>query len=159
MSNAGKFAGAALSIVGAGASVYATKDYIFQDLSADVSGTWAIDLTIQDSALSTLKGVTVRYFVTVQQDRLKLTGEGEKVCENGQSIDAQARTRLELIGGKVEGSSVTMAFRDHGKRRMTTGSLRLTANSADTMDGSFTWTAADSTGVTAAKKTTGVRCD
>lgn len=158
MSNAGKIAGAALSVLGAGASVYATKDYIFQDLSADVAGVWAIDLSIQESSLASMKGVTLRYFVTVQQDGLKLAGEGEKICENGTSIDARARTRLELIGGKVEGSSVTMDFRDHGKRRLTTGSLRLTSQSADTMDGQFSWTAADSTGTIKAKKTTSPGC-
>lgn len=159
MSNAGKVAGAALSVLGAGASVYATKDYIFQDLSADVAGAWAIDLTIQDSALASMKGVTLRYFVTVQQDGLKLTGEGEKICENGTSIDARARTRLELIGGKVEGSAVTMDFRDHGKRRLTTGTLRLVAESADGLQGQFTWTAADSTGAIKAKKTTSPGCN
>ena len=158
MSNAGKAAGAALSVLGAGASVYATKDYIFQDLSANVAGVWAIDMTIENSALSAMKGVKLRYFVTVQQDGLKLTGEGEKICENGASINADARTRLELIGGKVEGSNVTMDFRDHGKRRLTTGSLRLVAQSADGMEGEFSWTAADSTGTIKAKKTAGPGC-
>jgi hypothetical protein len=159
MSNMGKIAGAALSVVGAGASVYATKDYIFQDLSAEVSGAWAIDLSIQDSGLSTMKGVTLRYFVNVQQDGLKLTGEGEKVCENGKSLDARARTRLELIGGKVEGDTVTMAFRDHGLKRQTSGTFRLVAKASDQMDGTFTWTAADSTGALKAKKTTSTGCD
>lgn len=148
-----------MSVLGVGASVYATKDFIFQDLSADVTGTWAVDLTVQDSSLAAMKGVKVRYFLNVQQDGLKLAGEGEKICENGASIDAAARTRLELIGGKVEGSAVTMAFRDHGKARQTTGTFTLTAQSADAMDGSFVWTAANATGSLTAKKVSTTKCD
>jgi hypothetical protein len=159
MSSAGRIAGAAMSVLGVGASVYATKDFIFQDLSADVTGTWAIDLTVQDSSLAAMKGVQVRYFLNLQQDGLKLAGEGEKICENGVSIDAAARTRLELIGGKVEGSAVTMAFRDHGKVRQTTGTFTLTAQSAEAMDGSFVWTAANATGLLKAKKAATTKCD
>lgn len=159
MSGAGRIAGAAMSVLGVGASVYATKDFIFQDLSADVTGTWAIDMTIQDSSLAAMKGVTLRYFLNVQQDGLKLAGEGEKICENGQSIDASSRTRFELIGGKVEGGSVTMAFRDHGKVRQTTGTFNLTAQSSDAMDGNFVWTAANATGTLKAKKAATTKCD
>jgi hypothetical protein len=159
MSSAGKIAGAAMSVLGVGASVYATKDFVFQDLSADVTGTWAIDLTVADSSLAAMKGVTLRYFVNVQQDGLKLVGEGEKICENGQSIDAKWRTRLELIGGKVEGADVTMAFRDHGEIRQTTGTFILTARSAGAMDGTFVWTAANATGALIAKRTATTKCD
>lgn len=148
-----------MSVLGVGASVYATKDFIFQDLSADVTGTWAVDLTVQDTSLQAMKGVTVRYFINVQQDGLKLAGEGEKICENGKSIEAANRTRLELIGGKVEGSGVTMAFRDHGKIRQTTGTFTLTSKNTDAMDGSFVWTAANATGTVLAKKASSTKCD
>lgn len=159
MSSAGRIAGAAMSVLGVGASVYATKDFVFQDLSADVTGTWAIDLTIQDSSLAAMKGVKVRYFLNVQQDGLKLAGDGEKICENGTPIDSVNRTRLELIGGKVEGAAVTMAFRDHGKIRQTTGTFTMTSQSEDAMDGSFVWTAANATGALKAKKTATTKCD
>jgi hypothetical protein len=159
MSHAGKIAGAAMSVLGVGASVYATKDFVFQDLSADITGTWAFDLTIDDSSLAAMKGVKLRYFINVQQDGLKLVGEGEKVCEGGAPIDAAARTRLELIGGKVEGAAVTMSFRDHGKLRQTTGTFELAANSATAMDGRFVWTAANATGSLKAKRVTTTRCD
>jgi hypothetical protein len=159
MSGAGRIAGAAMSVLGVGASVYATKDFIFQDLSADVTGTWAFDLTVEDTSLSTLKGTKLRYFVNLQQDGLKLAGEGEKVCENGQSIDAVNRTRLELIGGKVEGSAVTIAFRDHGKVRQTNGTFTLTAEDADKLSGRFVWTAANATGALTAKKAATTKCD
>jgi hypothetical protein len=158
MSNAGKIAGAAMSVLGVGASVYATKDFIFQDLSADVTGAWALDLTIQDSSLVPMRGVTLRYVINIQQDGLKLVGEGEKACENGQPIAAAGRTRLELIGGKVEGSTVTMAFRDHGRVRQTSGTFNLTSQTSDTMDGTFMWTAANATGKITAKKTASTKC-
>jgi hypothetical protein len=159
MSNAGRIAGAAMSVLGVGASVYATKDFIFQDLSADITGTWVFDLTVDDSTLAAMKGVKLRYFINVQQDGLKLVGEGEKVCENGAPIDAQHRTRLELIGGKVEGAAVSMAFRDHGKLRQTTGTFELSADSSDAMTGKFVWTAANTTGKLAAKRAATTRCD
>lgn len=159
MSNAGRIAGAAMSVLGVGASVYATKDYVFQDLSADVTGTWAFDLTIQDSSLVALKGVKLRYFINLQQDGLKLAGEGEKICENGQSLTGPARTRLELIGGKVEGSAVTMAFRDHGLNRQTNGTFTLSAKDGDHMEGRFVWTAANANGGLNAKKVSATNCD
>jgi hypothetical protein len=157
MGNTWRIIGILVSMGGIGATLYAARDYIFQDLSAKVSGTWAFDLELAETSVPAYRGMRMRYFVNLQQNGLALAGEGEKICQNGESIPGPARTRLEVIAGKVEGQTVSIAFRDFGKIRQSNGTFKLTA-SGDRMSGHFVWTAANAAGPMAAMRTDRAEC-
>jgi hypothetical protein len=102
--------------------------------------------TIQSTNYADFKGLRLGYRVQLEQDGDRIVGRGQKWSENGRTLPASARTPL-TVTGKVEGSKVTLEFKERGAKRTTTGGFSWTLSADRTsLRGSFWSTAADTSG-------------
>ena len=119
----------------------------------DLTGPWEMTNRVLSASYAPYRGLRLGYRLTLRQRDRTVTGEGEKVSENGQEIGPGARSPISLRG-KLEGSQLTLSFVEHGALRATTGTFQLRVNEAGTkLTGTFTQTAARSRGETEAVRT------
>lgn len=103
----------------------------------ELTGSWTIDVVIEDSGTHAYKGHTYQFEIGVDQDGAKLKGAGKQTKYRGKK--APKGWKFEILGGKVEADSVIISYMVHSEETYT-GSLRLgyDENDARALQGQFT---------------------
>ena len=112
---------------------------------ADLDGTWTMTNEVRDSSLKTFRGLRLQYRLQLQQDGPRVTGNGQKVSENGRALRKSARTPITLAG-TVEKDKVQLTFREKGRRRESGGTFQFQLAEDGSLRGSFESDAARSSG-------------
>jgi hypothetical protein len=117
-----------------------------------VDGRWDVDNEIQDSAHPAYRGLRLGYEITLHQHGRRISGEGRKVSENGESLPAPRRTPI-LVTGERRGSVLRLTFMEQGAERNTAGTLewRL-GGDGESVSGTFVSDAAGSRGSSSARR-------
>jgi 1A family penicillin-binding protein len=125
---------------------------IYEVGAPDLSGSWALTTLIRSTAVPEFRGMRLGYYLELEQRGRRVVGRGRKLSENGRPITGPARTDIEL-DGNVQGSEVTLAFREQGARRASGGTFRFSVSpDSRGLGGTFDSDAADSSGSAVATK-------
>jgi hypothetical protein len=91
------------------------------------------------------------YDLTLEQDGDRVSGVGRKISENGAGIGRRAQTPL-TVSGTIEGDRLKLDFVERGTRRATQGTFELLLDESGVLRGSFSSTAARSSGAVEAHR-------
>ena len=111
-----------------------------------LSGDWMMNTRVESSRLGRYEGLRLGYRVTLRQLGNRISGTGWKVSEDEQTIGAAARTPI-TFEGTLNDDRLELTFTEQGRRRVTAGKLVLARHSQNAMQGRFSSTAAQSSGV------------
>jgi hypothetical protein len=118
----------------------------------DLSGKWIITNTIQSTSYQPYQGLKLDYTVFLSQHGTDITGYGEKESENGRDLPPGAHNHISITGS-IRGKKITATFVEEGTRRKTEGTFEWTCEPGNnTLAGTFTSTAADTAGLSAAQR-------
>ncbi len=118
----------------------------------NLSGEWRVTNTIENTSYPAYTNLRIGYRLVIKQSGNEFTAEGEKSTENGRSMEDSERTPLTATGS-VDQNSVTADFVEEGIRRRTTGRFVWTLSAdGNTLHGTFTSTAAKSSGSSVATR-------
>jgi hypothetical protein len=109
----------------------------------NVSGAWRLD-TQTEASDSSLEGLHLHYEITLAQDGVQVTGVGTKVSE-GDGVAPGARTPV-TMSGAVAGDRLTLNVVERGSDSETRGKIVLLVDSAGSLRGRFSSSAAPSSG-------------
>lgn len=87
-----------------------------------LSGEWNMINTIERTSYPAYANLRIGYHLVITQTGTELTGDGEKITENGRSMADYERTPIHLTGS-VDQNSVSATFVEEGQRRSTNGRL------------------------------------
>src|SRR4030095_6771778 len=112
----------------------------------NLTGEWNIVNTLETTNYPAYTNLRIGYHLVITQTANEFTADGEKVSENGTSLDSSQRTPIHITG-TVDQNSVSATFVEEGLRRKTSGSLEWTlSTNGNQLRGTFTSTAAQSSG-------------
>lgn len=111
-----------------------------------LSGDWMMNTRVESSRLERYEGLRLGYRVTLRQHGNRINGTGWKISEDEQAIGATARTPI-TFEGTLNDDRLELTFTEQGRRRVTVGKLVLARHSENAMQGRFSSTAAQSSGV------------
>ena len=117
----------------------------------NVSGAWTLATRVESSSLARFQGLQLGYEMRLKQDGERVTGVGRKVTENGAGIRRRAQTPL-TVNGTIEGDRLMLTFVERGTRRPTQGKFVLLMDERGTLRGSFSSSAARSSGSVEARR-------
>lgn len=118
----------------------------------DLSGEWSMVNTIERTSYPAYANLRIGYHLVITQTGTELTGDGEKITENGRSMADYERTPIHLTGS-VDQNSVRATFVEEGQRRSTNGRLEWTlASGGNQLRGTFSSSAAKSSGSSVATR-------
>ena len=120
--------------------------------AADVTGEWTLVNRIDATDHAPYEGMHLGYRLTLRQEGDRITGEGEKVSEDGVLLPAGQRSPI-VVTGRIENRSLTLDFTERGAVRSSSGTFRwwLSADQAR-MSGTFTSDAAASHGASSVRR-------
>jgi hypothetical protein len=111
-----------------------------------LSGEWSMVNTIERTSYPAYANLRIGYHLVITQSGTEITGDGQKITENGRSLADYERTPIHLTGS-VDQNSVSATFVEEGQRRSTSGRLEWTlASGGNQLRGTFSSTAAKSSG-------------
>ena len=113
--------------------------------AADLTGAWTVATQIESSSLARYEGLQLGYEMRLTQRGDRVTGVGRKVTENGAGIGRRAQTAV-TVTGSIRGDRLLLNFVEKGTRRSTQGRFELLIDQSGTLRGSFSSTAARSSG-------------
>lgn len=113
--------------------------------SPDVSGSWRLATQVESSSLARFEGLQLGYEMRLEQDGERVTGVGRKVTENGSGIGRGAQTPV-TVSGAIDGDRLILNFVERGARRGTQGQFVLLMEESGRLRGSFSSSAARSSG-------------
>ena len=132
-----------------GESVPAEED---PDEAPDLSGVWELTTRVESTDYEPFQGIRFGYRLALQQEGSRITGQGQKVSENGVALPPGQRTRI-LVSGAVEGGSLVLHFIEHGGARASNGTFRFRiAPDFKGLAGSFSSDAANTEGGSSARR-------
>jgi hypothetical protein len=111
-----------------------------------VAGEWEVVNTVLQTQYAAYRQLRLAFRLVVQQQGVTFTALGAKYRENGQLLPRAARRSLMLLGTLKTGTVIEATFQEAGLTRPTHGRFRLTIVSRDHLRGTFTSTAAGSSG-------------
>lgn len=112
----------------------------------EVTGRWRIDIITKKTSFTPYLGLKLGYVVYFDQNDAKIIGKGEKWFESTQKIHPSIRDEIEMVG-EIDGEQIGLSFTVHGRKRKTKGAFNFTKSQGiDGFVGTFSWTAADSSG-------------
>jgi len=117
-----------------------------------LNGEWIMITEISDSKFSSYKGMTVQWKMFVCENGNVIKGTGEKIKINNVFLDAKDRTTLEFEGS-IKDDKIAINYTEFGKLRKTSGII-IANLGHDQFSGTFSQSAADTTGKVEAKKIT-----
>jgi penicillin-binding protein 1A len=118
----------------------------------DLSGRWEVTNSVDETSDPALRGQRLSYRISLRQEGPKITGEGERMAENGSPLPDEERTAIHLTG-VISGRQVSLQFVERGGRRISGGSFRWRlASGGGRMAGTFSSGAADSHGASLAAR-------
>lgn len=113
--------------------------------TSNVTGSWRLATQVESSSYARFSGLKLGYEVKLEQDGERVKGVGRKVSENGAGISRRAQTPL-TVSGTIDGDRLLLNFVERGARRRTRGKFELLMDESGTLRGSFSSTAARSSG-------------
>lgn len=155
-----RIVGAGLTCIAAVAGLIANVGSLTDFMQPSLSGPWLLTLDIQHSSLKSYEGMSATYQLYLVQDAHNITGRGEKIKVNAKDIPAAQHQQITLKG-TISGDAVTLSYvqtagPDHAARQ-SDGELTLkvvragmVSRQASRMSGTFSATAAATTGTAAA---------
>jgi cytoskeletal protein RodZ len=120
----------------------------------DLAGFWTLDTRVESSSLSQYEGLQLGYRVQLQQSGNRITGEGVKTLENGQTLGETAQTPI-AVQGTLDGKRLTLTFVERGRQRESGGKMILELNEDGVLRGRFSSSAARSAGTVEARRPEG----
>ena len=120
----------------------------------DLSGEWKVVNLTESTSYKPFRGLRLGYRLFVQQDGRRFTAEGEKYWENDEEVPHRRRTPV-YLEGSVQGDTIRASFREKGTRRTTSGRFVWKVINGGRIAGSFTSTAADSSGTSSGTRLAG----
>ncbi len=138
-----------LAVVGGFLGIYSfLHGYSFYDLT----GKRIITNAVQSTSYHPYQGLKLGYTVFLTQHGTDIAGTGEKESENGRDLRPSAHTHINITGS-ISGKRITATFVEEGSERKTEGTFDWTYKSrTNTLAGTFTSTAADAAGPSAAHR-------
>ena len=140
-----------VTIIGFIAGTITITEYIQKHLIIDLTGVWELELKIKESEFNryVIGKLEIGYKINFSQSSEKIVGKGEKCWEfyNGirREYEFSQRTLIHLEGN-VEKNIIMFTIYEEGKRRDTTGILRLIQKNKNVFEGEFESSAANSKG-------------
>jgi len=120
--------------------------------NVNISGTWLLSNEVQSTSYAPFRGLRLAYRARLVQDGSRVVGSGVKWAENGRTLPDSQRTSISFEG-RIEDHTVSLRFSEQGKRRTTRGVLTWNlAPGGDEMRGTFSSSAASSSGVSSARR-------
>jgi cytoskeletal protein RodZ len=118
----------------------------------NLSGEWSLVNTIEATSYPLYANLRLGYHLTISQTGTEFTADGEKLSENGRSMDDSERTPIHVTGS-VDQDSVTATFVEEGIRRKSSGRFVWTITAdGNHLRGTFVSTAAKSSGSSVATR-------
>ncbi len=133
----------AIALIGLVGSTIGIWSYFETVMIDEIGGEWIITDSIETGPYS---GTTIEFkiFLT-QEDGGVFKGTGEKWSENGKVIPSSRRTSLSIIGGSINGESITATFIEHGSNRETRGQFFWELEGNDFLAGTYSTTSSKGT--------------
>jgi cytoskeletal protein RodZ len=119
--------------------------------SASAAGHWTLNTRVETSSYRNFEGLELGYRLELIQDGNRISGQGVKTVENGQSLAGAAQTPIH-VQGKIDGNRMTLTFSEQGTRRESDGKMILDLHEDGVLRGRFSSTAARSTGIVEARR-------
>ena len=117
-----------------------------------LTGQWTMVNTVEKTSFPLYANLRLGYRLTITQTGTEFSGEGEKVTENGRTMEAFERTPIHITGS-VYADGVRATFVEEGLRRKTGGRFVWTTTAdGNQLRGSFVSTAAKSSGASVATR-------
>ncbi len=126
-----------------------------------LTGEWEIKVVIQESSSLELKNLKIFYKMHLVQNGYDLKGSGEKIKEINPNGDTLIYQRKDRVVFELEGyydrrfigrDNVFLVFREYGHLRESRSFYVLKIRGTDLLDGTFSSTAADATGIATLEK-------
>ncbi|HEY6342020.1 MAG TPA: hypothetical protein VIY49_11045 [Bryobacteraceae bacterium] len=158
----GKIIAATVAGIAAIAGLMANLSSIGAFFQPSLSGQWRLTLTIRQSSYKEYIGQSATFQVFLVYDGNNLNGSGEKIQVDGKDIPVGQHQPITMTG-EISGSQVIFSYREKpgpdGKARETSGQFVLDIirhgilnRTASRMQGTFSGTAAATTGTAVATK-------
>ncbi len=113
-------------------------------VTKDISGQWHLEFKVEKSSYKAYIGETHTQKIYFTQNENNIIGKGEKWQYNGEDLPFDQHRKVEY-NGTISGSLLKALFVLHGLKRETDGEIVATID-GDTMEGTFSGTAADTKG-------------
>lgn len=123
---------------------------IWPTAKPSLDGEWKLTTEVSQSNYSAYVGEKIEWKMFLSENQNIIKGSAEKVKINGEELDSKGKTSLELEGS-LKGGNIVLAFSENGKLRKTTGIIQAKVL-GDILEGTFSQTAANSTGKILAEK-------
>jgi hypothetical protein len=118
------------------------------DVSLD--GEWQFTTHVRSATREQFEGLTLGYRLQLKQDGARVTGQGQKISENGETLGTRQRTPI-VVEGEREGDRLMLKFTERGSRRASGGTFFLRLDD-DRWRGTFASDAAGSKGDVSAER-------
>jgi hypothetical protein len=120
--------------------------------SPNLSGNWKVTNTVEQTSYQAYRNMEVGFELSINQRGSDFTGTGQKVSENGRSLQGSSRTPI-VVQGTINGDKVEATFSESGATRKTNGHFVWRIDKATgKLTGTFASTAARARGRSAATK-------
>ncbi len=110
----------------------------------DIGGKWHLEFKVEKSSYNPYIGETHTQRIYFTQIENSINGKGEKWEYNGKALPFDQHRKVEYTG-TISGNVLKALFTLHGLKRETEGEIIATIN-GNTMEGTFSGTAADTKG-------------
>ena len=118
----------------------------------ELTGWWRIVDHVESTSYAAFHRLEIEFRVRLRQEGAWVFGDGHKTHENGRALPPSQRTPIVLVGSVGDGL-VTASIVESGRRRVTQGWFTWeVARDARRMVGSFTTSAAESSGSSTAER-------
>jgi hypothetical protein len=122
----------------------AQADAASADDASDLNGDWTVTTHVTSATRQEFVGLKLAYRLQLKQDGERVTGNGQKISENGKSLTAKQRTPI-AVEGERKRDRVMLTFTERGARRESGGTFFLRRDD-DAWRGTFASDAAGSKG-------------
>lgn len=149
----GKLTAAIGGLITLVASVVTIQQYAESTTKYDINGEWTIETATQQTTYKAFEGLRETFKVNLTQNGTQFTGDGEKWSDQGQNLPTAAHTPLRISGTLDRSGRIHATFISQGALRQTSGGFdwQLSADGKNGI-GSFTSTAADSSGTSSLRR-------
>ena len=117
----------------------------------DLSGKWNVVNTVETTSYQSFKNMKIGFALSLNQNGTKITGEGQKISENGRSLPEGSRTPIQ-VQGSIDGNRIEATFFEEGTARKSNGRFVWRIDNSGNLKGIFATTAARSSGKSAARR-------
>jgi serine/threonine-protein kinase len=102
----------------------------------DMTGDWTMANVIESTSYPAYRGLRLEYHLTLRQTGRRISGEGEKVSENGQPLGEGRRDTL-LVTGERDGPRIILRYVERGTQRNSSGTVTWRSTGPATLAGEF----------------------